>query len=120
MPNTSFKIAKIDTTMLRNLIHGLRKPEDRLSKQKFHFRLTTDETSLELTGFGHNAISPFGFTGPFPNIPIVICNRCLEVKPPLLYLGGGEVDVKVLLPLSDLLKATNAIVGLITEPRTDI
>jgi len=99
------------------LINGLRKPEDRLSKQKFHFRLTSDETSLELTGFGHNAIAPFGFSGPYPNIPIVVCSRCLGVKPPLIYLGGGEVDVKVLLPLSDLLTSSNAIVGLITEPR---
>lgn len=108
--------AKIDTILLRNLIHGLRPAEQRLSKKSFHFQLASDSDSLELTGFGHNGIAPFGFSSG-KQIPIVVCSRCLDVKPPLLYLGGGKVDVKLLIPISDLLRSTNAIVGLITENR---
>lgn len=109
-------LAKIDTILLRNLIHSLRKPEDRLSKKYFNFQLTSEEKSLELTGFGHNAISPFGLLGD-KKIPIVICSRCLEVNPPVIFLGGGEVDVKLSLPVSDLLQSVQPITGLITNLR---
>ncbi len=109
-------IARIDTILLRNLIHGLRPAEERLSKKSFNFQLAPEDASLALTGFGHNGIAPFGFLSG-KKIPIVICSRCLEVSPPLLYLGGGHVDVKLLIPISDLLKSTHAITGLITENR---
>lgn len=108
--------AKIDTILLRNLVHGLRPVEQRLSKKSFNFQFAPEDISLELTGFGHNGIAPFGFSSG-KKIPIIVCSRCLEVKPPLLFLGGGKVDVKLLIPVSDLLKATNAITGLITEAR---
>ncbi len=94
----------------------MRPVEQRLSKKSFHFQLASDAESLELSGFGHNGIAPFGFSSG-KQIPIVVCSRCIEVKPPLLYLGGGKVDVKLLIPISDLLRATNAICGLITETR---
>lgn len=99
---------------LRTLVHELRKPEDRLSKKKFHFQLADDEVGFKLTGFGHNAISPVGMT---ENIPVIICNRCLAVKNGIIFLGGGEVDVKLALPVADLIACTNAITGNITEER---
>lgn len=108
-------VAKINTTMLRNLVHSLRAPEQRLSKSSFNFQLASEETSFELSGFGHNAICPFGMR--VKNIPVIICDRCLEVKPPLLYLGGGKVDVKLLIPIADILRSLKAISGLITDPR---
>ena len=99
---------------LRTLVHELRRPEDRLSKKKFHFQLANDIDSFELSGFGHNAISPIGLK---VNIPIIICKRCVSMNPPIIFLGGGDVDVKVALPISDLLSGTDAIVGEITEER---
>lgn len=99
---------------LRTLVHELRKPEDRLSKKRFHFQLADDQASFELSGFGHNAISPIGLK---LDIPIIICNRILSLNPPIIFLGGGEVDVKLALPVKDLVLGTNAIVGDITEER---
>jgi len=99
---------------LRTLVHELRKPEDRLSKKKFHFQLADDQASFELSGFGHNAISPIGLKR---DIPIIVCNRILGLNPPVIFLGGGEVDVKLALPVSDLVRGTAAIVGDITEER---
>lgn len=106
--------AKINVMSLRTLIHELRKPEDRLSKKKFHFQLANDEDSFTLSGFGHNAISPIGL---MQAIPVVICRRCLGIKNGIIYLGGGKVDVKLALPVADLIRGTNAIVGDITEER---
>lgn len=45
---------------LKNFIHELRIPNDRLSKKKFHFQLAPDEVSLQLSGYIHNAITPIG------------------------------------------------------------
>lgn len=85
-----------------------------MSKKKFHFQLANDEDSLLLSGFGHNAISPVGL---LQDIPVVICRRCLAVKNGIIYLGGGKVDVKLAVPVVDLIRGTNAIVGDITEER---
>eukprot|EP01039_Chlorochromonas_danica_P008150 gene8149-8992_t len=108
-------VAKINITALRNLIHSLRLPASRLSKNSFNFQLAPDAKSYELSGFEHNALAPFGLKES--RIPIVICSRCLALQPALLYLGGGHVDAKLLLPVNDLVTATNAIVGLVTDLR---
>lgn len=101
--------------MLRNFVHSLRPATSRLSKNSFNFQLASEEQSFELSGFGHNAISPYGMK--VCNIPVIICQRCTEVQPPLLYLGGGKVDVKLLVSVNDILRSLNAMTGLITDPR---
>eukprot|EP00600_Ochromonadales_sp_CCMP1393_P003346 CAMPEP_0174981516 /NCGR_PEP_ID=MMETSP0004_2-20121128/15938_1 /TAXON_ID=420556 /ORGANISM="Ochromonas sp., Strain CCMP1393" /LENGTH=104 /DNA_ID=CAMNT_0016233279 /DNA_START=288 /DNA_END=602 /DNA_ORIENTATION=+ len=99
---------------LRTLVHELRDPADRLPKKRFHFQLASDEDSFKLSGFGHNAISPFGLIAT--DIPIIICRRCIdEMSPPIIFLGGGKVDVKVALPVGTLVDGLNAIVGDITD-----
>ena len=107
--------AKINVMSLRTLVHELRHPEERISKKKFHFQLADDNTSFELSGFGHNAISPIGLKED--HIPIIICNRCLSVANGIIFLGGGEVDVKLALPVADLINGACAITGDITEER---
>lgn len=102
-------------TALRNLIHSLRPLANRLSKNSFNFQLASDAKSYELSGFEHNALAPFGLKES--RIPIVVCSRCLALQPALLFLGGGHVDAKLLLPVNDLVTATNAITGLVTDLR---
>jgi prolyl-tRNA editing enzyme YbaK/EbsC (Cys-tRNA(Pro) deacylase) len=99
---------------LRTLVHELRKPEDRLSKKKFHFQLADDAASFELSGFGHNAICPIGMKC---DIPLIICNRCKDVKNGIIFLGGGKVDVKLAIPVDTLVTTMGAFTGDITEER---
>jgi prolyl-tRNA editing enzyme YbaK/EbsC (Cys-tRNA(Pro) deacylase) len=99
---------------LRTLVHEFLPIDKRLAKKKFHFQLANDEDSLALSGFGHNAISPVGL---LQNLPVIMCSRCAALNPPIIFLGGGHVDVKLALPVQDLVAATNAIVGEITEER---
>ncbi|RYH05807.1 YbaK/EbsC family protein, partial [archaeon] len=101
-------VAKINTTTLRNFIQSLR-GTNRLSKSSFNFQLAPDSVSFQLTGFAHNAISPFGLVEK--RIPIVICTRCTQVSPSMLYLGGGRVDVKLCLSVGELVEKTGAVVG---------
>ena len=109
---------KINILYLRNLISELRKPEDRISKKKFHFQLASEEDNIKLSGFEHNAIAPFGL---LQKIPMVIDSKCVAVSnPSILMLGGGKVDVKLCIPTADLIRATGAIVGSITDARTDV
>lgn len=106
-------VSKINMNMLSTLVHELTPKEHRLAKKKFHFRLVEEKVSYALSGFKHNAISPYGMLTP--NIPVIVCRRCLDH--PIIYLGGGEVEVKLSLPISDFITSVNGIVGKVSEPR---
>lgn len=105
---------KLNTDKLRDLVHQQRSAENRLPRKRFHFRLAPADVNDALTGFEHNAVSPFGM---LTDIPIIICQHALEVSPSYLFLGGGEVDVKLGISVHDLVRAANPIVGHITDPR---
>eukprot|EP01036_Dinobryon_divergens_P027899 gene27899-36753_t len=109
-------IAKINVNYLRTFIHELRSEQDRLSKKKFQFQLAPTAVSEALTGFGHNSVSPFGLKTP---IPVIVCRRCAELSPPFLMLGGGEVHVKLSLPVADLIRGCGAVVGDISDLRIE-
>ena len=118
MPSKCFPLfyftAKFDAELLRDLIHSLRPPEKRLPRKKFHFQLADEHESNKLSGFNHNSVSPFGL---LTSIPIVICTNCTTIKPSYLYMGGGEVDIKLGISVSDFLRSTKAIVGVVSSPR---
>ena len=97
--------AKMDTEELASKIHLLRPTDRRISRRKFKFQLAPEAVSDVMTGFIHNAVAPIGLRTP---IPLVVCQRCLDVSPPFLFLGGGEVDMKLGISTSDLMRATGA------------
>lgn len=43
-------IARFDAELLRDVIHGLKPPAERLSRKKFHFQLASEADSDELSG----------------------------------------------------------------------
>jgi prolyl-tRNA editing enzyme YbaK/EbsC (Cys-tRNA(Pro) deacylase) len=92
----------------------LRPLEKRLPRKRFHFQLAAEAVSSRLGGFDHNAVSPFGL---LTDLPIVVCKRCIDLKFPYLYMGGGKVDVKLGISVSDFLRSTGAIVGTISTQR---
>ena len=110
--------ARFDSELLRDLIHSLRTvAADRLPKKRFNFRLAKEEISDQLTGFSHNSVSPFGLVS---KIPVVLCQRIITtVNPRYIYLGGGEVDLKLGISIQDFMTALNPIVGVISNPRSN-
>ena len=58
---------------LRGLVRDLLPEDVRLSKKKYNFQLADEQTSYELSGFRHNAVTPFGMLRPVP----VVCFLCV-------------------------------------------
>ena len=59
-------VSKLDTEKLRGLVRDLMPAEKQLSKKKFNFQLADEQTSFELSGFAHNAVTPVGMKHPVP------------------------------------------------------
>jgi prolyl-tRNA editing enzyme YbaK/EbsC (Cys-tRNA(Pro) deacylase) len=78
-------------------------------------RLAPEEVSEELTGYGHNGVSPFGILDT--SIPVVVCKSILGVKPKFIWMGGGHKDLKLGVAVSEFVKAVNGIVLDVSEPR---
>lgn len=107
--------AKIDTELLVQALICLRKPgEHRLSKSNFNFQLAPETVSDALTGFIHNGVTPYALK---TSLPILICQRCLQVSPPLIWMGGGHPQVKLRVSASDFLRSTGALSYLVSNPR---
>ncbi|CAM9393974.1 unnamed protein product [Ectocarpus fasciculatus] len=105
---------KIAGDRLRDFIHKLPPPGQRLSKKKINFQLAEEEISLKLSGYIHNAVTPLGMLA---EMPVIICESCTHLNPPFVWLGGGAVDVKLGITVADLAAATGAIVTNISDPR---
>lgn len=113
-------VAKVNAATLRTHIHELRPVEARVSKKKINFQLVSDEQSLALSGFEHNAVTPFGFSSGRA-VPIILCEACIHAARQqgfdFIYLGGGEVDLKLRLSLSALVGSGCALVADVSDPR---
>jgi prolyl-tRNA editing enzyme YbaK/EbsC (Cys-tRNA(Pro) deacylase) len=88
-----------------------------LSKNSFNFQFASEEDSYRLSGFEHNAITPYGLK--VGNVPVIVDSRLLEVSQSRIFLGGGLVDMKLLISVNDLVTSLNAKVGLISDSRVD-
>jgi prolyl-tRNA editing enzyme YbaK/EbsC (Cys-tRNA(Pro) deacylase) len=84
--------------------------------KKPNFQLAPEEKSVELTGFTHNGVCPIGL---LKKIPIIVCESCLHLSPPIIWMGGGEVDMKLGSPVVDFISAVGALVADVSEPRDD-
>lgn len=65
-------------------------------------RLRAAADAAALTGFGHNAVTPYGSATP---LPLVVTKQIAQLPPPaFVWLGGGEADVKLRVFVSQLLQ----------------
>jgi len=107
--------AKINTDMLVQALIHLRKPGDgRLTKSNYNFQIAPEHISNELTGFTHNGVCPYALK---TSLPIVVCQRCIDVTPPLIWMGGGHPRVKLRVSAADFLRSTGALSLLVSQPR---
>jgi prolyl-tRNA editing enzyme YbaK/EbsC (Cys-tRNA(Pro) deacylase) len=84
--------------------HSLHK----LSRKCFHFRHADEDVALELTGYGHNAITPFLMKN---NIPVVLSKSILDLHPKYLWMGGGEVELKLGMSVEEFVQVLNPIIS---------
>ena len=85
-----------------------------IPRKRYSFQLAPSDVSAALTGFDHNAVSPYGL---FSSITILVDKACLSVSPAFIWLGGGAVNVKLGIAVRDLLRSTGAFVGETSDPR---
>jgi prolyl-tRNA editing enzyme YbaK/EbsC (Cys-tRNA(Pro) deacylase) len=76
-----------------------------LGKKKFNFRLADPEAARQLTGFGYNAVVPFGGN---VSVPVVLSEKLLHLSPKYFWMGGGHVDCKLRVDTDEFLHSAVA------------
>ncbi|GLT78390.1 hypothetical protein SLA2020_499270 [Shorea laevis] len=82
--------ARFNAEAVKNFLYGLN--NGKISKKKFNMRLAPEETSINLTGFEHNAVTCIGMK---TDIPVILDEAIVKLNPDFFWLGGGEVDLKL-------------------------
>jgi prolyl-tRNA editing enzyme YbaK/EbsC (Cys-tRNA(Pro) deacylase) len=72
----------------------------KLPKSKMNMRMVADEVTAELTGYGHNSVTPICSA---TRMPIVMSDKIAALDGPF-FLGAGETDLKVSMPASAFLE----------------
>ena len=110
-------VESINTKKLCSELRGLRPAGPKRFDPNYFadLRLAPEEVSEQLTGYGHNGVSPFGMLDG--TIPVVICKSILNVRPAFVWMGGGHKDWKLGMAVSEFVKGVDAIVLDVSEPR---
>lgn len=87
------------TEKMKNFLHKIN--NGTVPKRCFNLRLAPSEVSDELSGYEHNAVSPFGMR---MKMPIIMSHTIASLDPGIMYLGAGEVDLKVGLRVDEFLR----------------
>ena len=104
--------AKFSSEKLERFLQKLRPVDRRLPKSKYNLQLAVDGDKV--TGFTHNSVCPFGLAR---DLPVIMASAITEVSPPYVFMGGGAVDVKLGLMLSEFTRVFKPLVADVSEPR---
>ena len=91
--------------LLNKCVHSL---QPSLSKKKVNMRVVAEDLSMELSGFGKNAVSPVGMK---TKMPILMAQAVADLEAGVFWLGGGEVDLKLGLKTADFIAAYEPVVA---------
>lgn len=110
-------VESINNKKLASELRGLRPPgAKRFDPNYFSdMRLAPGEISEQLTGYGHNGVSPFGMLDR--SIPVVMCKSLMNVRPCFMWMGGGHKDWKLGMAVSEFVQGLNAIVLDVSDAR---
>lgn len=106
----------INNKKLCSEVRGLRRLADRLDPSKFDFRVASEEDNARLTGFSHNAVTPFGMK---ENVPIILAKAIVDNDDmqPFIWMGGGHVHCKIGVSLHDFITSMSPYILDISDPR---
>lgn len=82
--------ARFNAETVKNFLYSLN--DGKIAKKKFNLRLAPEETSVNLTGYEHNAVTCIGMK---TDIPVILDEAIVKLHPDFFWLGGGEVDLKL-------------------------
>ncbi|WJX94678.1 hypothetical protein P8452_76075 [Trifolium repens] len=97
--------ARFNAEAVKNFLYSLN--NGTIAKKKFNLRLAPEETSAELTGYGHNGVTCIGMK---TDIPVILDEAIVKLTPDFFWLGGGEVDLKLGIRTSELIRFINPFI----------
>ena len=107
----------ITTKKLQSEIRGLRPVSFRLDPSKFDFRLAPEEDNAQVTGYTHNAVTPFGL---LQDVPIILSKAIVDSSDmtQFIWMGGGHMHLKVGMAVKEFIHFKKAMVLNVTTPRS--
>lgn len=82
--------ARFNAETVKNFLYTLN--DGKISKKKINMRLAPEATSAMLTGYEHNGVTCIGMK---TDIPVILDEAIVKLKPDFFWLGGGEIDLKL-------------------------
>ena len=70
-----------------------------VGKKQYSLRMVAQDVSDALSGFEHNAVTPVGMATP---VPLVLSHAIKKLPGGVVWLGGGEVDLKLRFEVAQL------------------
>ncbi len=107
----------INNKKLQSEIRALRPVANRLDPSNFDFRVASEEENARLTGYSHNAVTPFGM---LENVPIVLSKAIVDTEDmtQFIWMGGGHIHCKIGLSVSDFIGVMKPLVLDVTDKRS--
>ena len=97
--------ARLSQQKLEKYLHAMNNPPlndaRKIGKSKFHMRLAKPEDAARLTGYAHGAVAPFATATA---IPTLVSHAIAALPGGVVFLGGGEPDLKMGVRADDLMK----------------
>jgi len=112
--------ATINAVKLVSELRGLRPLHSRIDSKKFELRVASSQINDEITGYSHNAVSPFGMKNS-SNVTIVVAKSIFDGNGDnggFIWLGGGHESLKLGVAADEVVLSLHALVLDFTEPRT--
>jgi prolyl-tRNA editing enzyme YbaK/EbsC (Cys-tRNA(Pro) deacylase) len=106
----------INNKKLQSEVRALRPVADRLDNSNYDFRVASEEDNARLTGYSHNAVTPFGM---LEDIPIILSKAIIEDSPmnQFIWMGGGHIHCKVGMAVSDFIHVKKPFIMDLTDKR---
>jgi len=105
---------KLDRSKLTDAVRGL-EGNNALGRKQYNMRMVEEETSRRLSGYEHNAVTPLGMTTP---MPIIISSSIASLD--TIWLGAGEVDLKLGLKVDEFVSGMRKVPGVSSVSFADV
>ena len=91
-------------------------PTKKAPRAAFNFRVCEEQLSDQMSGYGHNGVTPVFFVTP---MPIFLSEAVVDLGHGWLWLGGGDTDIKLRVAVEELKAKAEApfIIADISNPK---
>ena len=90
--------AKLNKEKLTDLVRRM-EGKNAIGKKQYSMRMVAQDVSDKLSGFEHNAVTPIGMATP---VPVVLSDKLKSLPDGQVWMGGGEVDLKLRFDVAQL------------------